>query len=61
MLIFSLEMSNQKLASRLLSQDARVDATKMRTGQLNAADWVRIPLSTGRIGDVPIWIDDKSG
>lgn len=58
-MFFSLEMGDQEVASRLLSQDARVDATKMRTGQLHEADWARITPATGRLGEAPLWIDDN--
>ena len=58
-LIFSLEMNHEEITSRLLAQDARVDATKMRTGHLHQADWDRITRSTSRLGDAPIWIDDN--
>lgn len=58
-LVFSLEMNSEEITSRLLAQDARVDATKMRTGHLHQADWDRITRSTSRLGGAPIWIDDN--
>ena len=59
-LIFSLEMNREEITSRLLALDARVDATKLRTGHLHQADWDRITRSTSRLGDAPIWIDDNA-
>ena len=58
-MVFSLEMSSEEVASRLLAQDARVNATKMRSGPLNQEDWGRIAPATGRLGEAPIWIDDN--
>ena len=58
-LLFSLEMNHAELTGRLLASDARVDATRVRTGQLHADDWNRITRSVGRLGEAPMWIDDN--
>ncbi len=58
-LIFSLEMSQLELSQRILCADARVDATRMKTGKLDEADWSRISHSVGRLADAPIFIDDN--
>lgn len=58
-LLFSLEMNHSELTGRLLASDARVDATRVRTGQLRAEDWTRITRSVGRLGEAPMWIDDN--
>jgi replicative DNA helicase len=58
-LFFSLEMSNVELSQRLLCANARVDASKVRTGQITEDDWRKITASTGRLADAPIWIDDN--
>jgi replicative DNA helicase len=58
-LFFSLEMSNVELSQRLLCANARVDASKVRTGQITEDDWRKITTSTGRLADAPIWIDDN--
>ena len=58
-LLFSLEMSHSELAGRLLASDARVDATRVRTGQLNNDDWGRVNRSVTRLGGAPMWIDDN--
>ena len=39
---FSLEMSKEQLALRLLCADARIDAHRLRTGKLNEKDWARL-------------------
>lgn len=38
-LFFSLEMTKEQLAQRLLSSEARVGSQKMRTGQLTDDEW----------------------
>ncbi len=58
-LLFSLEMNHAELTGRLLASDARVDATRVRTGQLRADEWTRITRSVGRLGDAHMWIDDN--
>ena len=58
--IFSLEMSAEQLANRLISSEARVDANKLRNGQLDKADWDRIADKIGQISNSPIFLDDSS-
>jgi replicative DNA helicase len=58
-LLFSLEMSHLELSQRLLASEARVDAQRMRTGQLNDADWQKVSRAITRLGDAQIFIDDN--
>lgn len=58
-LIFSLEMSQLELSQRILCSDAKVDATRLKTGKLEEADWNRISHSVGRLAEAPIYIDDN--
>jgi replicative DNA helicase len=58
-LLFSLEMSHQELAQRILCSEARVDATRLRNGRLLDSDWPKIADAIGRLGDAPIYIDDN--
>jgi replicative DNA helicase len=58
-LLFSLEMSHLELTQRLLCAEARVDASRMRTGRLHDSDWPKISDAIGRLGDAPIFIDDN--
>ncbi len=58
-LIFSLEMGQLELSQRILCSDARVDATRVKTGRLDEADWNRISHSVGRLAEAPIYIDDN--
>jgi replicative DNA helicase len=61
--IFSLEMSKEQLAQRLLSMDAAVDQQRMRTGYISDVDdeWSRISYSIGRLSESNIYIDDMPG
>ncbi len=58
--IFSLEMSQQQLGIRLLGFDARIDATKLRTGNLRDKEWEALTDSANRLAELPIFIDDSS-
>ncbi len=57
--IFSLEMSKESLLLRLLSSHAKIDAHKFRTGRLGHADWNKMTVSLGQLGEAPVWIDDS--
>jgi len=59
--IFSLEMGAQQLAQRLLTSQARVDAHKARTGQMNNEDWQRLARAAGKLSEADIFIDDTPG
>ncbi|GDX83090.1 replicative DNA helicase [Deltaproteobacteria bacterium] len=59
--IFSLEMSRQELATRMLCAKSEVDAGKVRTGMLDAADWRRLTQGVEDLHAMPIEIDDTPG
>jgi replicative DNA helicase len=62
--IFSLEMSSQQLADRMLAAHSNVDAWKMRTGRLEKSDeqiWENLRNSMGELSTAPIYIDDQPG
>ena len=58
---FSLEMSAQQLAQRLLTSEARVDAQRARTGRLHDDDWPKLARAAGRLSAANIFIDDTPG
>jgi len=61
-LIFSLEMSSQQLADRMVAAEARVDAWKLRTGGLKLQeDFDRIGEALGGLSKAPLYIDDEPG
>jgi replicative DNA helicase len=58
--IFSLEMSSQQLVDRMLAAEARVDAWKLRTGNLNTdLEFEKIREAIDKLSSAPIYIDDK--
>ena len=58
-IVFSLEMSREQLAMRLLSAEARVDGQRLRRGQLEDEDWQRLSYGLGRLSEAPLYIDDS--
>ncbi len=58
-LYFSLEMSRQELAERILASTARIDSSKLRTGDLADADWNRAHEAFGYLQSAKIFIDDN--
>lgn len=61
--LFSLEMSKEQLAQRLLSMDSAVDQQRLRTGYISDVDdeWTRITESINRLSGTNIFIDDTPG
>lgn len=59
--IFSLEMSKEQLALRIIQSEARVDSRRLRTGYLNDEQWRRVTEGVSRVWDAPIYIDDTPG
>jgi replicative DNA helicase len=55
---FSLEMSAEQLALRLLASEATVDGHKLRNGQLVDQDWQRLSTALGTLAESNIFIDD---
>jgi len=58
--VFSLEMSKEQLALRLLCADARIDAHRLRTGKLNEKDWARLAKAYTDLLQAKIFIDDSA-
>ena len=59
--IFSLEMSKEQLAKRILAMNSRVDSQKLRTGDLSDREWGDIVDSARIIGETNLVIDDTPG
>ncbi len=55
---FSLEMPREQLASRMLAGEARVDVSRIRSGDIRREDWNKLTDSAARLGRLPIWLDD---
>jgi replicative DNA helicase len=64
--VFSLEMSKEQLAHRMICAEGKVDGMRLRTGFLRThgdeeeSDWTRLGRAIGRLGEMPIFIDDSS-
>ncbi len=59
--VFSLEMSKEQLAQRLLCSQAMIDGKKLRTGYLGEADWPKLTKAMNVLSEAPIYIDDTPG
>ncbi|MBV7275800.1 replicative DNA helicase [Clostridium thailandense] len=59
--IFSLEMSKEQLAYKLLCSEAHVDMLRLRTGNLDDKDWENIAKASGPLASAKIFIDDTAG
>ena len=57
-LYFSLEMSTEQLAQRLLCAEARVNSHVFRMGNLSEEDWHRLANWIGKLMEAPLYIDD---
>lgn len=59
-LFFSLEMTKEQLAERILSANAGVPSNKLRTGELTADEWTRLGNAAGKLESLELWLDDTS-
>ena len=58
---FSLEMLKEQLASRLLSTEALISGTKLRTGKLNDEEWSRLIPASDVLSKAELYLDDTPG
>lgn len=58
---FSLEMSTEQLASRLLSMEALISGTTLRTGKLSTEEWVRLIEAGDILGKAELYLDGTPG
>ncbi len=59
-LFFSLEMTKEQLAQRVISTEARIYGQKMRTGALDENDWLRLSTATSALSTAELYFDDTS-
>jgi replicative DNA helicase len=57
--IFSLEMSRTEIVMRLLSAEAKIRLSDMRSGRMSDDDWTRLARRMGEISEAPLFIDDS--
>ena len=56
---FSLEMSSEQLATRILAEDSGISSEKIRRGQLNSGHFQKIVKSSQTLGELSLYIDDS--
>jgi len=59
--VFSLEMSKQQLAQRMLCSRGEIDAHKLRKGLLQSHEYAHLATVVGELAKAPIWVDDSPG
>ena len=59
--IFSLEMSKEQMANRILCSEAMVDSSKVRTGKIDDEEWAKLADASGVLSESKIFIDDTPG
>ncbi len=59
--VFSLEMSQEQLTQRLISQETGIDSQRLRLGQLQDDEWPRLIQATSNLSGHALWIDDTPG
>ena len=58
---FSLEMGKEELVNRILSAEAMVDSSKIRSGKLEDEDWISLTNASGTLSEAKIILDDSAG
>ncbi|MFH1428199.1 MAG: replicative DNA helicase [Candidatus Margulisiibacteriota bacterium] len=58
--IFSLEMSKEQLAFRLLCSESGIDSHRLKTANLKDHEHNSLAKNLGKLGDAPIFIDDTA-
>ena len=59
--IFSLEMGAESLVNRMLCAEGNIDASHLRTGNLNEEEWQNLIVAMGSLSKASIYIDDTAG
>lgn len=58
--IFSLEMSKEALMMRMMTAEARIDAQRIRKGQIHDSDWPKLTKAADALSQQKIFIDDQA-
>ncbi len=58
--VFSREMSQVQLGTRMIANQGKVDGQKMRTGHIRDDDWIDIVHASGYLSSLPLYINDES-
>lgn len=57
--IFSLEMSREQLAMRLLSSEGKLESSRLKTGRITEQEMEPLMTAMGKLSELPIYIDDS--
>ena len=60
-MIFSLEMSKEQMVTRILSSESEIDSMKLRNANFESEDWLKLGETSGKLSDMPLYIDDTPG
>lgn len=60
-LLFPLEMSKEQVVNRMITQKAKVDSMRYRTGKLIRDEWEKVANAASWLNDHKIFIDDSAG
>lgn len=58
---FSLEMSSEQLATRILSEQAEISSADIRRGNIHESQFSKLVDTSGRLSQIPLYIDDTGG
>ena len=58
---FSLEMSKEQLAQRMLCSEGGIDSQRLRNGDMKDEDWEHVIAAADRLTYAPVFIDDTPG
>ncbi|MBL4733336.1 MAG: replicative DNA helicase [Rhizobiaceae bacterium] len=58
---FSLEMSAEQLATRIVSEQSEISSSKIRRGEISEADFTKLTICSNMIQKIPLYIDDTGG
>lgn len=58
--VFSREMSQVQLGTRLIANQGKVDGQRMRTGHIRDEDWIEIVKAEAALSNLPLYINDEA-
>ncbi len=58
--VFSLEMSKEQLAQRMLSSESRIESNRLRSGRLSQNEFEPLTVAMANLSQLPIFIDDTA-
>lgn len=56
--LFSLEMSSNEVAQRMLTMETGIDVLRLQTGQVRDGEWPILMKEMGVLSEMPLWVDD---